>query len=356
MTIPPSFFFLVSLLSTSTLIPLTQAQELFAAPNRQPTAAEIAEMTAQRLKMPTVINRVAATVNGRVITSNELSLMLMPIAGQLVAQYPRQGEEFHKQLSEAKNKILDELIDRELILGEFDERGFMFPDSFIDQEVERTIRESFLGDREKFLENLRQSGLTIRGFRDITKRRLIAMSMRSQKYDMDLPPTPEEIRQQYNKTESNYRDMGNDKIKFEKILIPANSGTDATPEEQLALAEIIVEQLKNKQSTFAEIAKTYSKDTHAGDGGQWPLSDRKELSAEFGALLFDAPLNAIVGPLMDPSGFTIFRVQEKQLAAAPSLESVKVLVDEQVRRVKSATRYDRWIKRLRETAIIKKYI
>ncbi len=307
---------------------------------------------------PRVVNRIAATVNGRSVTSSELAFMLMPAAAQLAAQYPRQGPEFAKQLSQAKNKILDELIDRELVLGEFDERGFMFPDSIIDQELERTIRENFGGDREKFLADLRQAGLTIRGFRDITKRRLIVMSMRSQKYDMDIPPTPEEIRQEYSKTKSNYRDISKDKITFEKIFIPLGApGTDeGDPDYQLSYAELVADQIKTGKKTFADAAKEYSRDEHAEKGGQWPQVTRGELAAEFAAIAFDAPVNTVIGPLADPYGFTIVRVQKKELAPPPPLEKVKAMVDDQVRRIKSAVRYERWINRLREQAIIKKFI
>ena len=340
------------LLSLCSLTPWVQAQD-----SRQgPTPEQIAAYKEKHLKSPIIINRIAATVNGRIITSNELSMMLMPIAGQLMAQYPRQGPEFVKQLAEAKDKILDELIERELVLTEFDEKGGTIPNEFVDQEIERTIRESCGGNREIFLENLRQSGLTIRGFKDLTKRRLTAMILRSQKYDMDLPPTPQEIEEEYKQTKSQYRDLTQDKIRFEKIFIPAYSEDNASPEEQLALAELIAEQINTKKASFKEMAVSYSKDTQAEKGGQWPKIKRGELSAEFAGILFDSPEGKLVGPLKDPNGFTLFRVQQKELAPAPPLSKVKVMVDEQVRNKKSLVYYKKWIGRLKETALIKKLI
>lgn len=307
---------------------------------------------------PVVVDRIAATVNGRVVTSNELSFMLLPAAQQLAAMYPRQGEEFRKQLSKAKDQVLDDLINREMLLGEFEERGFQFPDTIVDQEIERTIRERFAGNREEFLRNLAATSMTIRQFRDVTKRQLIVMNLRAQKYDMDVPPTPDEIRKEYNRTKSQYRDMSKDRITFDKIFIPVGPpGTEeGNPEVQKNLAEMIVEKIRAGEMTFEDMAKNYSKDTYAEQGGKWPEVKREEVAAEFGAILFDAPEKNIIGPLVDPSGFSIIRVNNKVLAPAPPLEKVKALVDDQVRRIKSAARYERWIKRLRESAIIKKYI
>jgi predicted nucleic acid-binding Zn ribbon protein len=69
------------------------------------------------------VNGIAAKVNGRVITKNEVSFMLAPIYAQLATQYPRRGPEFEKQFKEAQQKILQELIDRQIILDEFNKIG-----------------------------------------------------------------------------------------------------------------------------------------------------------------------------------------------------------------------------------------
>lgn len=309
-------------------------------------------------KVPVVVDRIAATVNGRAVTTNELSFMLMPTAQQLAALYPRQGDEFNKQLAKAKDQVLNDLIDRELLLGFFEENGFQFPETAVDQEIERTIRENFAGNREEFLRNLAATSLTIRKFRELTKNRMIVMSMRSQKYDMDIPPTPEEIRKEYQKTKSQYRDMSKDRILFDKIFIPLGppGSEEGDQKKQMALAELIIEEIKGGKTTFEEMAKNYSKDAYAAEGGKWPEIPRSDLSAELGTIIFESPEKQIVGPLGDPGGYTIVRVHKKTLAPAPPLDKVKIMVDDQVRRMKSAVRYDRWIKRLRESAIIKKFV
>src|SRR5690606_4592633 len=65
------------------------------------------------------VNGIAAIVNGRVITKNKLGFMLAPIFSQLAAQFPRRGPEFERQVLEARDQTLQELIDREIILSEF---------------------------------------------------------------------------------------------------------------------------------------------------------------------------------------------------------------------------------------------
>ena len=128
------------------------------------------EAPASRVQPQRIVNRIAATVNGRPITANEVSVRLMPIGAQLAAQYPKQGPEFYKQLALAKKNIIEDLVERELLRNEFEGMGGVIRDSLIDQEVNRTILTTFNGDRSAFLKNLSLSGMTIRAFREMTKK------------------------------------------------------------------------------------------------------------------------------------------------------------------------------------------
>lgn len=247
------------------------------------------EAPASRVQPQRIVNRIAATVNGRPITANEVSVRLMPIGAQLAAQYPKQGPEFYKQLALAKKNIIEDLVERELLRNEFEGMGGVIRDSLIDQEVNRTILTTFNGDRSAFLKNLSLSGMTIRAFREMTKKQLQVQIMRASKYDQEIPPTPEEIQQEYESTKEQYRDLTKDKIKFKKIFIPMLGDDSAsTPEVQLNLAELIAKEIKSKNATFEEMAKRYSKDLYAEKGGDWPVTERSTLSPESAAIIFGA--------------------------------------------------------------------
>lgn len=304
-----------------------------------------------------VVNRVAATVNGRVITTNELNYNLAPIYAQLSVQFPRRGNEFVRQMKLAKDMVLDELVDRELVMHEFAASQREIRDSFVNDEIEREINLRFDGKRDKFLETLKQAGMTQQSHREMVKRRMIVQAMRQEKYDQGLPPTPDEVQREYAKTKADYRERAKDKIQFEKIFIalPATKVDADSAEVQLKLAELIAEKIKAGED-FAEFAKKYSKDMHAENGGQWPEIERSELSPEFASVVFESPEGKLIGPLLDPFGFTIVRVKSKKLAPSPALEQIKPQIEEAVQRRRSAERYQKWIKRLRSTAMIDKRV
>lgn len=302
---------------------------------------------------PVEVNGIAAKVNGKIITKNEVSFMLAPRFAQLATQFPRRGPEFERQFEEARKNIMQELIDRQIILAEFEQLGAAINDNIIEDEVDRQVRELYNGSEVKFREELKKSRLTMDRYREITREKMVVEFMRAQQFSDAPPPLPDEVRNEYNRIKSEIRDQSKDQISFRKIFIPSEDPQNplATPESQLALAEGITKEIKEGKD-FAELAKTYSKDAFATEGGLQENVDRTDFAAEFAAIIFEAPENQVIGPLLDPRGFTIVKVTNKNLGPAPPLSKVRDMVERRVQRKKTSTQYERWIEGKRERAMI----
>ncbi len=307
-----------------------------------------------------VVNRVAATVNGRPITSSEVRARLAPYFRELMMLYPRQGPRFNSELVAAKKAVLNDLIERELVLSDFETKGYSIKEDQVEDEINRRILLQYNGDRSEFLDNLRKSGMNYTEYRDSVRKEITVSAMRGMRYERGIPPTPDEIAEEYKATSSEYRNIMRDSITYSKIFIPAMDPEDpmVTAEERYKQAVRLREDLDAGKLTFAEAARKYSRDSHAEDGGKWPAMRRDELAVEFANVVFAAKPGQMVGPLLDPAGFTIVKVHSKRLAAAPSLSSpeVKQKVDDAVRRKKSERRYRQWVDRLRDKAVIRTFI
>ena len=304
-----------------------------------------------------IVNRIAATVNGRPVTSAEVRSRLVPYIRELMMLYPRQGPRFTAELVKAKKAVINELIERELVLSEFETKGMMLPETMVEEELNRRILYQFNGKREELLNTLRQSGMTLNDYRDSIRKETTVAAMRSTRYDRGIPPTPDEIRAEYNATKSDYRDITQDKITYEKIYMPVALLKEGETADQLyALALEVKQKIENKEMTFAEAAHSYSSDQHAEDGGVWPPMKRADLAVDFANVVFGLQPGELVGPLLDPNGFTLVRVISKELAPAPPLSKVKEAVDDAVRRKQSEKRYREWVTRLREKAVVRTFI
>lgn len=307
-----------------------------------------------------VVNRVAATVNGRPITASEVRARLGPYFRELMMLYPQQGPRFNSELVKAKKAVLSELIDRELVLSEFETKGYMLREDQIEGEINRRILTIFNGNRKEFLDNLRKSGMTYSEYRESVRKEITVASMRTSRYDRGIPPTPDEMRAEYNATRHEYRNIMNDSIMYDKIFLPAGDPDDpmVTAEDQYKLAVALKERIEKGEISFADAAKQYSRDAQAENGGSWPKMRRSDLSVEFANVVFSAKPGRIIGPLLAPQGFTIVKIRSRQLAPAPPLSNpeVKRQVDDAVRRKQSEKRYREWVERLRERAVIRQYI
>lgn len=307
-----------------------------------------------------VVNRIAATVNGRPITASEVRARIGPYFRELMMLYPKQGPRFNSELVKAKKEVLNDLIDRELVLSEFENRGYVMKEDQVAQEVSRRILIQFNGDRDLFLENLRRSGMTLTDYHDSVRKEVTVAAMRAGRYERGIPPTPDEIHAEYNETKSEYRDLMKDSIEFDKIFIPAVDPEDefSTPDTQYRKAESLRKKLDAGEISFAEAARSYSRDIHAEDGGRWPELKRTDLAVEFAHVVFAAEPGKVVGPLLDQAGFTLVKVRARHLAPAPPLSNpeVKQKVDDACRRKQSEKRYREWVERLRNKAVIRTFI
>lgn len=306
------------------------------------------------------VNGIAAKVNGKAITKSELNFRLAPIYAQLAAQFPRRGAEFERLVLENREKLLQELIDRAIILYEFKElekKGAALPDNVVDREVKRQVQANFNGDESKFEEELKRARMTRDGYRRMTREQLIVQAMRAEHFSDSAPPSPVEVNAEYNEMKDKLRDTSKDKITFHKIFLPRNDVQNplATPDSQLDLAEKLARDIR-AGADIAELAKLHSRDAFADEGGLQEELPRIDLQPEFAVAIFDKGSGEVVGPLEDPAGFTIVKIGKIFPGPTPPLSEVKELIEERVRTKKNSATYEKWIEGKRRTAMIEKKI
>lgn len=318
--------------------------------------AVLAAFSALTLHAAVELNGIAAKVNGQVITKKEVALLLAPTVGLLQAKYPRRGEQFEKEFKKAQNDVLEGLIENQLVLSRLEENGARIPDHIIDEEVNRIIREVFDGNEAEFRENLRKSGMTRRAFRESQRKKILVQAFRSQQFKDVAPASPGEIEKHYKERRTDLRDRAKDTITFRKIFIPAidSQNPASTPDDQLALAELLAEELRGGDD-FGEKAKEYSADAYAEEGGLQENVPRIDLDPAFGDIAFDAKPNTVVGPLKDPRGFTIVRVASVKLGPAPPLDKkMRERMRQEVEIEKRSARYKDWLTLIKRNAMVER--
>src|SRR6476469_1620266 len=112
---------------------------------------------------PRIIDGIAAIVNGDIITYSQVRGLSAPRERMLRSQY--HGAELDKQIQEARNLALKDLIDRQLIVQSFHKEKFELPEHFVDDRINDIIREDFGGDRNTFIKTLQAQNYTLTEFK-----------------------------------------------------------------------------------------------------------------------------------------------------------------------------------------------
>jgi peptidyl-prolyl cis-trans isomerase SurA len=297
---------------------------------RKPTPDE----TAAKRWSEMHVDRIAADADGTGITTSDIRRQIDPIVGQIRAG-TRTDAEFEKAIAAAADETLNSIAERQLVIAEFRASSARLPASYIDADIEETIRRDFGGDRNRFVASLRAAGTTPLAYRKTIEDRIIFEYMVGQIRREAWDVSPGKILEYYEKNKADF--VRKEQVKLRQITI--TQGAAEKPEETAARAAAWADALRHPEKiaatlerlkvagkpivgtpTFADVAVRVSTDDFArrgGDAGWRQLEDLNEtVTAKLKTLKpgevsdplkFDvgaAPLYVIVSPeATRPKGF-----------------------------------------------------
>jgi len=306
---------------------------------------------------PRAFNSLVAVVNGQVITESEVRQATSNTREIIIRSQPA-GPERDKMLKSLRKNALDSLIERELILSEFVKVGGNIKDNIIDQDIQKIIeREPFNGDRNKFLADLRKTGMTMKKFRDMRRKIISVEMMRSSQAKGISVVTPQQLNETYQKHKDKFREETFARIRT--IMIPkATKDPTIELDDQRKLITEIREKI-TKGEDFAALAKEYSKDSVSDSGGDRGIIGEKsiKLRNDLKIAAFSLDSGKVSEILEDNYAFYLLKAEDKKLGKNKSLND-PIVRDETNKLAllelrKSA--YERWITKLKKTASIRQF-
>jgi len=316
--------------------------------------AAIPDATAQEAPDPweqRYTNGIAAVVEDRIITLEQLRQEMRPLVPEVRRRARGDRGEFERLLDELARDILQNLIDRILIVQEFREDKYQLPQAYIENEFDNYIIENFEGDRAAFLESLRAQGKTVREFRRELEENIIVSFMRSRMRKSESYVSPVKIRERYQENAAQFRQE--EAVKLRQIVLSPIAGESADLIGQEA--ETILRQLEDG-ADFGELAREYSQDEKAREGGLWGWINRADIRAELADKAFALQPGEWSEPIELDGLVFILYAEDKREAGVKPLEEVRDEIEESITAQLSRQAQQRWLERLREGAYIKYYL
>jgi len=295
-------------------------------------------------------NGIAAIAEEKVITVDDLRRQIMPLIGELQRQ-SRSREEFETRLQQLQEDVLQDLIDRVLIVKEFykDEKRRV-PPSIVDNQIAETIISEFDGDRSKYLAYLRSRGMSQKEFRREQEEDIIYNYMRQQQRKSASTVSPVQIETFYNENKDRF--FQEDSVHLRLIQVAKAPGE--TREALEAKAADVMTQLKAGGS-FADIARLYSADSRRTKGGDWGWQRRSDLRSEFSEPLFALEKGQYTQPIIMDEGAFILFVEDRKHAGVLPLDEVRDQIERQLVQQNARQAQERWLERLRRNGYVKHF-
>lgn len=154
--------------------------------------------------------------------------------------------------------------------------------------------------------------------------------LRLEQLASQVAPTEDDLRKTYDENRANY--VLEERRRARHILIPVSGEDDAGARKQ---AETVLAEARAGQD-FAELAKKYSKDSTAADGGELGFVQKKDFPGPFGDTLFGMKVGDIAGPVKSQFGYHLIKLEEIQAGEAKPFEAVRAELDAQYRQDRAA--------------------
>lgn len=293
-----------------------------------------------------VLDGLAAVVNNSPVTFSQVRELVA--ARERAASEQLQGAELNEKIKQIRTEAISELIDRQLILQYFKEKGFQLPPYLVEDRIATVIREEHNGDRAAFARKLASFGYSIERFRKEEMEKIIVQSMRQQVVKTS-PVIP------LDKLKAFYREHIKEFTTEEQMhlrMVILRSADKGTPEQRKKFLEEVRTKV-SQGAKFADMAKLYSEDSTAESGGDWgwvnPGSLNDTLAKAAGELKPGQMSKPIV---MGTSAYLLF-CEEKKAKSVLGFEESRDTIEKVMVTQERQKAQEEWIAKLRKKAYIK---
>jgi len=295
-------------------------------------------------------NSIVAIVDDEVITWSDVQQEVVPVLELKVRALANRPDQLDREIQKAEQDAVQILVERKLILKEFERAGFALPESLVDDRVRERLRERWGGDRALMARELRAAGMTLERFRQKERERFIVALMRMRNVSQEIMVSPFKIEKYYADHIEQYK-VG-DQVKLRTIMInkPRSGPADAARK----LAQEILEKLRAGTS-FAEMASVYSEDTFRAQGGSrgWVELEREHYVKELDEAIRGLKPGQQSDMVEAGEAFWIILLEEAKLNHTKTLPEVRDEIEQNLLGQERARIEKEWIDKLKAKSFIR---
>lgn len=238
-------------------------------------------------------------------------------------------------------EVRNEMIDRQLILKAARASKLTMQEWVVENRIREIVARSFDGDRNRLMEMLARQKISYPEWRQRIREDMTVSAMRWQVVDRNVAASPADLREEFANHPERYA-LGR-KVTVSVILLkPEDAPKKAAVDAAL------------KDEPFADVARRYSADVNASNGGIWKdVNPEESFRPEVCAEIAKMPKGAI-SKWIDLDGWSfLLRKDDESEARTRTFAEAYDDIEANVKEKCARTLYENWLERLRTEAYIK---
>ncbi len=250
-----------------------------------------------------LLDRVAAVVNGRVITLSTVQQAAAPRINRIPPDVDTEAAKL-----EAMNEALQELIDEELLADAIQERRIEVTEQEVDRAITEVRRQHGMTESE-FRQALMGEGLTWESYRREIAVQLERYKLLGAEVQARVDVTDEEVRG-YLSRHGEERIVEEARVSHILIRLP-DQASETEVDDARRRANEAVQRITSGED-FAAVAREVSDDPSSERGGELGWLRRGRMVRELDEAVFETDEGEVVGPVRSPSGWHVIEIAEKR--------------------------------------------
>ncbi len=294
------------------------------------------------------LEAIKAEVNGVIITDEEVKRHAAVALREASEKY--KGREFLEKARQILNEVLDERIDRQLLIQEASRliKDNPIVEEALNKEVDSFVKDAIdkVGSASKFYELATKEGINPVEKKRELKEDIMAETLLKEFAYKKISVSPKDVRNYYLKHPEEFSEEK--EVKVRQILIKALPNAKEAEKK----AQEIYQRAKAGED-FAELGKQFSQDQKASTGGLYEHAEVKQLIKDLREAALALEQGEISQPVRSPVGFHIFKAEEVKPARTPSFEEVQDEITNRLIQEEMKRRKKEYVQNLKKKAVIK---
>jgi peptidyl-prolyl cis-trans isomerase SurA len=291
-----------------------------------------------------VVEDIVARVNDQVISTSDYDH-----AVQDLEQQAQQHQWTQQQLFEAKNSLLRDLIDQQLLISRGKELDITGETQLV-QQLDEMRKQNHLDSMDDLQKAAEAQGVSWEDFKASMRNHIIAQMVIRQEVGQHINITPSEIQAYYNAHKQDFDQP--EQVRLSEILIPTADPDNA---QQVADAKTKADAAEAKLkggADFADVAKSASGGVTAANGGDLGEFRRGQLAKVLEDQTFDLTPGQYTEPIRTKQGYVILKVMQHTQGGIQPEKDVEPQIEDQIGMSKMNPALREYLTRLREDAYI----